>query len=89
MRQAMNLVREEHGDDAVILSTKDTDGGVELVAALDSEAIQPQQEDTMSSMGATYHSPEIRNSMPHQQSFNGSADISTMARELKTVRAML
>jgi flagellar biosynthesis protein FlhF len=43
----------------------------------------------MSSMGATYHSPEIRNSMPHQQSFNGSADISTMARELKTVRAML
>lgn len=44
MRQAMALVKEEHGNDAVILSTKDVSGGVEIVAALDPEANQYQQQ---------------------------------------------
>lgn len=43
MRQAMNAVREEHGDDAVILSTKQTAEGVEIMAALDPEAMAYQQ----------------------------------------------
>lgn len=35
VRQAMRLVREEQGPDAVILSNKRVDGGVEIVAAVD------------------------------------------------------
>lgn len=35
MRQAMRLVREEQGPDAVILSTRRLDDGIEIIAALD------------------------------------------------------
>ena len=57
MRQAMALVKDEHGDDAVILSTKDVAGGVEIVAALDPDAnaYQQQKSQTVSSTsGASY-----------------------------------
>lgn len=89
MRQAMNLVREEHGDDAVILSTKDTGNGIEIVAALDPDSNQNQQT-KQSTAGSTYNAPD----MPQNQ-FNASSiqqenpDISQMAEELKAVRAML
>ena len=35
MRQALRMVREALGEDAVILSNKTVDGGVELTAAID------------------------------------------------------
>ena len=35
MRQAIRLVREDQGPDAVILSNRKVDGGIEIVAALD------------------------------------------------------
>jgi flagellar biosynthesis protein FlhF len=35
MRRAINLVRTEHGPDAVILSSESVDGGVEIIAAVD------------------------------------------------------
>jgi flagellar biosynthesis protein FlhF len=35
MRRAINLVRTEHGPDAVILSSDSVDGGVEIIAAVD------------------------------------------------------
>lgn len=38
MRQAIQLVRAEQGPDAVILSTRSTQGGVEIVAAVDYDA---------------------------------------------------
>ena len=38
MRQAIRLVRDEQGPDAVILSTRNTGGGVEIVAAVDYDA---------------------------------------------------
>lgn len=38
MRRAIHLVREEQGPDAVILSTRNTAGGVEIVAAVDYDA---------------------------------------------------
>lgn len=43
MREAMNIVRREHGDDAVILSTKDVANGVEVMAALDPEIEEYRQ----------------------------------------------
>src|SRR5262245_46249381 len=35
MRRAINMVRTEHGPDAVILSSDSVDGGVEIIAAVD------------------------------------------------------
>ena len=35
MRQAIRMVRDEQGPDAVILSNRRVDGGVEIVAAVD------------------------------------------------------
>src|SRR5690606_22308258 len=35
MRQAMLKVREEHGPDAVILSSRNVEGGVEVISAID------------------------------------------------------
>ncbi len=35
MRRAIQQVRSEHGPDAVILSSRSTDGGVEIIAAVD------------------------------------------------------
>lgn len=90
MRQAMNLVREEHGDDAVILSTKDTGDGVEIVAALDPDSNQSKQREEETT-GSTYSSPEMNRGQfqrPPQNQQN-SAEIANMAEELKAVRAML
>ena len=85
----MNLVKEEHGDDAVILSTKDTDGGVEIVAALDPDSNQYQSEEVAPQKGSTFHSPEMNSPYTAQQQVSNSAEISNMANELKAVRAML
>jgi len=35
MRQAIRMVREEQGPDAVILSNRKVDGGIEIIAAID------------------------------------------------------
>ena len=35
MRRAIQLVRQEHGPDALILSSRSVDGGIEIVSALD------------------------------------------------------
>ena len=46
MRQAMNLIREELGDEAVILETNKTEQGVEVTAAVDFDPamyIQPEK----------------------------------------------
>jgi len=90
MRLAMNLVREEHGDDAVILSTKDVEGGVEIVAALDPEALQYQEEQTgqHTGSGSTYHSPEVSASSVVGGGEN-SQELAGMAAEIKAVKAML
>ncbi|BCN93006.1 hypothetical protein THMIRHAM_07910 [Thiomicrorhabdus immobilis] len=89
MRQAMNLVREEHGDDAVILSTKDTGNGVEVVAALDPDSNAAQEKQNVMNSGSTFHSPEVHQGQSAQQQVNSSAELANMAGELKAVRAML
>ncbi len=38
MRQAIRLVREEQGPDAVILSNRKVDGGIEIIASMDYDA---------------------------------------------------
>ncbi|MDX1353479.1 MAG: flagellar biosynthesis protein FlhF, partial [Thiomicrorhabdus sp.] len=88
MRQAMNIVREEHGDDAVILSTKDTGDGVEIVAALDPDSNQSNQE-RAKPLGSTYHSPEVANTHQNAPQQHSNHELGSMAEELKAVRAML
>src|SRR5689334_13166878 len=43
MREAIRLVREEQGEDAVILANRRVEGGVEVVAATDYDAALIQQ----------------------------------------------
>ena len=43
MRQAIRMVREALGEDAVILSNKSVEGGVELTAAIDLVTDEPEQ----------------------------------------------
>jgi len=88
MRQAMNLVRDEHGDDAVILSTKDTEDGVEIVAALDPDSNQSNQEKSKT-QGSSYHSPEMSNTQFNSSPQQASPELGNMAEELKAVRALL
>lgn len=56
MRQALNQVREAQGPDAVILSSRRTDDGVEVVAAIDFDA-----EAVISQSG---HAPEFASNAP-------------------------
>lgn len=92
MRQAMLLVKEECGEDAVILSSRTTDDGVEVVAAADPEAQDYQQKQAEQKVGSSFVSPEM-SLMPNSEAVNStssnSAELSSMAQELKQVRAML
>lgn len=91
MRQAMMLVKEAHGDDAVILSSKTTAEGVELVAASDPEAQDYQQKSAMQQPSSSYVSPEtsFNTSAENKAVAASSSELSSMAQELKAVRAML
>jgi len=89
MRQAMSLVRDEHGDDAVILSTKDVPEGVEIVAALDPEATQFQTAQEAPLARSTYQSTEASASSQLGDVKSGSQELSGIASELQAVRAML
>jgi len=90
MRQAMLQVKESHGDDAVILSSRTTDEGVEIVAAADPEAQAYQEEKNKKSSGSSYVSPEPSlQSAIQKETPSHSPEISSMAQELKMVRAML
>lgn len=42
MRQALKQIRDELGPDAVILSNRRVEGGVEIIASVDSDAVTPQ-----------------------------------------------
>lgn len=93
MRQAMLLVREDQGDEAVILSTRKTDDGIELVAAVDPEAqdYQAKQAQQVPVEGSSYRSPETPVSAPKPMAAEAqdSQELAKMAKELSSVRAML
>ncbi|MDX1795232.1 MAG: flagellar biosynthesis protein FlhF [Hydrogenovibrio sp.] len=88
MRQAMAFVREELGDDAVIMSTRNTADGVEVVAAIDPDAhaeksVTPRQDQARSS----FYSPEMEESA--RQSTVGSQEMQKLSAELQEMKAML
>src|SRR5690349_12516670 len=57
MRQALRLVREQLGTDAVILSSRKVAGGIEVTAAMDYDATQPQAAATDTSVAAPVPMP--------------------------------
>ena len=60
MRQAIQKVREDQGPDAVILSNRQVDGGIEIIAALDyDEALFESQLATGKPAGADVPTPAI------------------------------
>ena len=98
IRQAIRKVREEQGPDAVILSNRSVDGGVEIVAAVDYDAFVAD----LGSAGATASAkapagrarsgservaeemiPDAPPAAESEDSFAG------VGRELKTLRGML
>lgn len=90
MRRAMLLVRDELGDDAVIMSTRQTDEGVEVVAAIDPEAKQYQQAEAAGEARSSYQSPEtVISPMNSDVPSMPSPEIAKMADELKAVKQML
>ncbi len=89
MRRAMLLVRDELGDDAVIMSTRQTDEGVEVVAAIDPEAKQYQQASASGEARSSYQSPETAIPSKVAEASMPSPEIAKMADELKAVKQML
>src|SRR3569623_1634447 len=93
IRQAIRMVRDEHGPDAVILSNRRVEGGVEIVAAADySEALfdqyhsataQPQAPPVLSERSA------LGINKYHQLSAADDHVLMQVRNELKTMRAYL
>jgi flagellar biosynthesis protein FlhF len=59
MRTALKLVREEFGDDAVILSNRRVEGGVELLAAADMPPPPPKPEPQMQAVQPAAPAPTM------------------------------
>jgi len=85
MRKAMILVRDELGDDAVIMSTRNTPDGVELVAAIDPEAQQYKEASQLSTTRSSYVSSEVSS----DAGMRGHGEMAKMADELKAVKQLL
>jgi flagellar biosynthesis protein FlhF len=90
MRSAMALVREELGDDAVIMSTRNMDEGVEIVAAIDPEAMAEKERAKQAGAGqphSHYRSSELQ--AQASTGYQTQVEIARMAQELQAVKSML
>jgi flagellar biosynthesis protein FlhF len=84
MRQALRMVREALGEDAVILSNKSVDGGVELTAAVDLVAEEPEVVDDRR-INTTSRRAAVAGDSRHAGSEQAPA-IDEMRRELQSLR---
>jgi flagellar biosynthesis protein FlhF len=99
IRQAMRMVREEQGPDAVILSNKRVDGGVEIVAAIDYDerALSPAsiaQAPAVSATPRIQPQPPVSAAAaqvaePRDRMWQGEPTLLEMRNELNTLRRML
>jgi flagellar biosynthesis protein FlhF len=86
MRQALNQVREAQGPDAIILSSRRTDSGVEVVAAVDFDVEHGVA--TPSARTSEMHS-WMERSEAAQQAQPDAANAADLSSELVTLRRML
>lgn len=102
IRQALRQVREALGPDAVILSNKNVDGGVELVAAMDyderaysaSQTVQSTQREPAAAVrgtaAASENDPVDRSSRPAPQvEWSQEPTLVEMRQEMKALRRMM
>ena len=104
MRQALDMAREEHGSDVVILSNRKVLGGVELIAAEDydeeiynksSEARQalenkqPQQQSEFVETLKSVESPKPAKQESMSDIWTNDSTMDQMRDELKSLRSML
>jgi flagellar biosynthesis protein FlhF len=88
MREALRQVRQELGPDAVILSTIDAAGGVEVVAADDSDGVV--QASALAAVPTTGAIP-VRAALPHRLSTPvlHEASNESLSAEIRSMRALL
>lgn len=83
MRQAIRKVREEQGPDAVILSTKKTATGVEVLAALDAGADELRAQHTTRTVSAAPRAPARAAGLRGKGEGNGEAGFEQLAARLQ------
>lgn len=92
MRQALRLVREQLGPDAVIMSSRRTKGGVEVTAAIDFDAEQLESQSNSRS-GSTATSPlqaqDFAPPLAEPAGANHAASGDEMGNELRNLRRIL
>ena len=95
IRQAIRMVRDEQGPDAVILSNRKVEGGVEIVAAVDydsfiAEAGGHEPRASQSPAPSTARRDSREEVFPEAPRMDAHGDpITDMGRELKSLRGML
>lgn len=92
MRQALRLVRDEQGPDAVILSTEKVQDGVEIVAAIDYDAesaYAPSEEQTREANAQFAQELAAGGRREREAESDFSAERANMGDELRTLRRML
>ncbi|OYX07397.1 MAG: flagellar biosynthesis protein FlhF [Thiotrichales bacterium 32-46-8] len=95
MRQAMNMVKEELGDQAVIMSTRQLDDSVEVTAGIDPDMVSSAPAATSYAHDA-YSSSQMREPLVSASSTSSfraqpstEPDLANMHQELKQMRALL
>ena len=83
MRQAIRKVREEQGPDAVILSTKKTATGVEVLAALDAKADELRTQHTTRTVSAAPRAPARQSALREGNEGDLEAGFERLAARLK------
>ena len=83
MRQAIRKVREEQGPDAVILSTKKTATGVEVLAALDAKADELRTQHTTRTVSAAPRAPARSGGLRDKNEGDLEAGFERLAARLK------
>jgi flagellar biosynthesis protein FlhF len=94
MRQAMNMVRAELGEAAVIMSTRQLDDSVEVTAAMDTDVSETKTFSPSAAIAPSHISDlsqfTTRQSYPSSLQPSANAhDIMQMAQEIKQMRAMM
>lgn len=104
IRQAIRRVREEQGPDAVILSNRKVDGGVEIVAAVDYESFiadvgagpagghaapRANGGDGSAGRNQSRHEQAVEEIVPDIAHSGGGNAIADMGHELRSLRGML
>lgn len=100
IRQAMNMVREELGEDAVIMSTQETNNGVEVTAGVDREILSSNRAELNTLQRGFASRSKVQTSYMRQMDDRvyapslaptavESEDIAHLYQELKQMRQML